>query len=240
MVSDPRAQALRALATFLVTDVTLGETLHRVAEVATDGIKGAEVAGIAMLDASGRATTAVYTDEESPQVDQAQYESGRGPCLDAWRQARTVRIDDMTMAADHYPEFARASLDHGIESTLSLGLVAGGKGVGALNLYARTTYAFTEADEELGEEIAAAAGAVLTNAHAYWSAFELSEGLREAMNSRAVIEQAKGILMAGSPTLDPDGAFDVLRRASQRENLKLREIAQRIVQRRPPPPPVGV
>jgi AmiR/NasT family two-component response regulator len=80
---------------------------------------------------------------------------------------------------------------------------------------------------------------VLANAAAYWSAFELSENLSEAMKSRAVIEQAKGILMAGSPKLDADGAFDLLRRASQRENVKLREIAQRIVDRRPAAPNAG-
>ena len=55
------------------------------------------------------------------------------------------------------------------------------------------------------------------------------------MRSRAVIEQAKGILIARSPEITPDKAFDVLRRASQRENVKLREIAQRIVDRKPAP-----
>ena len=120
----------------------------------------------------------------------------------------------MTDASERYPEFARAALGHGIPSTLSLPLVAGGDGVGALNLYARRAGAFTKEDEELGEELAAAAAAVLANTSAYWSAFELGEGLTEAMRSRAVIEQSKGILMAGGPELDADGAFDLLRRAS--------------------------
>jgi GAF domain-containing protein len=237
MSSDPRAIALRALATFLVTDASVGETLHRVADVATAALGGAEFAGIAMLGADGRATTAVYTDEMSPEVDKAQYESGRGPCLDAWRQGRTIRIDDMTAVTETYPEFSRAALDRGIPSTLSLALVAGGRGIGALNFYARRERAFTNEDEQLGEELAAAAATVLANSSAYWSAFELSEGLSEAMRSRAVIEQAKGILMAASPELDADGAFDLLRRASQRENVKLRDIAQRIVERRRAPSP---
>jgi GAF domain-containing protein len=235
MSADPRAVALRALATFLVSDASVGETLQRVADVTTAAVPGAEFAGIAMLGTDGRPTTAVYTDITSPEVDKAQYESGRGPCLDAWRQQRTIRVDDMTDAKDVYPEFARTALDHGIPSTLSLALVAGGRGIGALNLYARRKGVFTKEGEELGEELAAAAATVLANSSAYWSAFELSEGLTEAMRSRAVIEQAKGMVMAGSPGLDADGAFDILRRASQRENVKLREIAQRIVDRRPPP-----
>ena len=239
MSSDPRADALRALATFLVADAPVGETLDRVAALTTAALPAAEIAGIAMLGADGRPTTAIYTDSTSPEVDKAQYESGRGPCLDAWRQRRTVRIDDMTDAADRYPEFARAALDHGIPSTLSFGLVAGGDGVGALSLYDRPTGAFTEDHDERGEVLSAAATAVLSNARAYWSAFELSEGLTEAMRSRAVIEQAKGVLMAGAPELDADGAFDLLRRASQRENVKLRDVAKRIVERRrfPTDPP---
>jgi GAF domain-containing protein len=236
MSSDPRSDALRALATFLVTDAPVGETLHRVAALTTSALQGAEIAGIAMMATDGRPGTAIYTDETSPEVDQAQYDSGRGPCLDAWRERRTVRIDDMTEATDRYPEFARAALSHGIPSTLSFALVAGGEGIGALNLYARQAGAFTTEDEELGEELAAAAATVLANSSAYWTAYELSEGLTEAMRSRAVIEQAKGMLMAASPELDADGAFDVLRRASQRENVKLREIARRIVERRPRQP----
>lgn len=235
MSSDPRSDALRALATFLVADAPVNATLHRVAELTTTALGGAEIAGIAMLGTDGRPTTAVYTDVASPEVDRAQYESGRGPCLDAWRTRRTVRIDDMVQAMDRYPEFARLALDHDIPSTLSFALVAGGEGIGALNLYARKKGAFTQEDEELGEELAAAAATVLANSSAYWSAFELSEGLTEAMRSRAVIEQAKGILMAREPDLDAEGAFELLRRASQRENVKLRVIAKRIVERRPRP-----
>jgi len=73
---------------------------------------------------------------------------------------------------------------------------------------------------------------VLANAAAYWGAYDLSQQLNEAMQSRAVIEQAKGMLMAQSPGMTPDDAFDMLRAASQRENVKLRAVAQRIVDER--------
>ncbi len=77
------------------------------------------------------------------------------------------------------------------------------------------------------------AAVVVSNVAAYWSASDLGQQLRHAMESRSVIEQAKGMLMAQLPGLDADGAFDVLRRASQRENRKLRDIAQQIVDREP-------
>ena len=109
----------------------------------------------------------------------------------------------------------------------------GSRASGALNLYARTADGFSSDDEALGIELAAAAAIVLANASAYWEASQLSEQLGQAMRSRAVIEQAKGILMARSPQLTADEAFDLLRKASQRENVKLRDIAQRIVDRKP-------
>jgi len=192
----------------------------------------AAIAGIT-LDDGGHPSTGVYTDDESPRIDSAQYESGSGPCLDAWRQRRIVRIDDMRQAMEEYPEFARSAMEHGVGSTISLPMVIGGEGIGALNLYARTTNGFSQDDETIGLELATAAAAVLANSAAYQGATQLSEQLSEAMKSRAVIEQAKGMLMAQSPELSADDAFEVLRKASQRENVKLREVAQRIVERRP-------
>ncbi len=100
MSSDPRSHTLRALSTLLVADTSVGDTLQRVAELSTAALAGADFAGIAMLGADGRPTTGIYTDEDSPSVDRAQYESGRGPCLDAWRVKRVVRIDDMRQATD--------------------------------------------------------------------------------------------------------------------------------------------
>ncbi len=235
MPSDARSAALSALSGFLLSDLSLGDTLQRVAEITVDALPAATMAGVAMLDEYGRRQTGVYTDPQSPEMDSCQYESDRGPCLDAWRERRVVRIDDMTAAKRDYPEFADAALQHDVRSTISFPMLAGGEGIGALNLYATHEHAFDESDEILGVELTAAATVVLANATAYWTAVELGEGLGEAMKSRAVIEQAKGMLMAQSPDLDAEGAFDLLRRASQRENVKLRTVAQRIVERRPPP-----
>jgi GAF domain-containing protein len=237
MSSDARSDALRVLAEFLVAESTLGETLQRVSEITIDALPGAEIAGITMLDERGQATTAVFTDPDSPEIDQGQYESGRGPCLDAWRRKEVVRVPDMHEAADEYPEFSSLALEHGVLSTLSLPLVAAGKGIGALNLYSRQQNGFTEADAELGEDLATAASIVLANASAYWQVFELSEHLQRAMDSRAVIDQAKGILMARTAGLDADAAFAILARASQRENVKVREIARRIIDGEAPPAP---
>jgi GAF domain-containing protein len=228
MSQDPLAAAVSALAQFLVADVSLGETLQRVADISQHAVPAARFVGISMLDGEGEAATAIFTDPTSPEIDQAQYQTGSGPCLDAWRQGRNVRIFD-TASANDYPEFSRAAAAHGIRSTLSLPLLTAGRSLGAVNLYAGEVDGFSADDEDLLGELIVPAAAVLANAAAYWGAHELSETLRAAMATRAVIEQAKGILMARTPGVGADGAFELLVRASQRENVKLRDIAARIV-----------
>ncbi len=234
MPKDPFASALAALAQFQITRFTAGEALQRIADVTVDAIPAADVAGMTMLGDDEQPTTAIYTDDDSPEIDAAQYREGRGPCLDAWRTKRVVRIDQIEEATADYPAFAAACLEHGILSTLSLPMVAGEAAIGAMNLYARVPRGFDADDEDMGLDLAAAAGSVLGNVSAYWSVFDLSTNLGEAMKTRAVIEQAKGMLMAHRPYPSADEAFDVLRRASQRENVKVNAIAQRIVDGKPP------
>jgi transcriptional regulator with GAF, ATPase, and Fis domain len=234
MSTDASAKALQALSQFVISNMSMGDTLLRVSEATLEALPAADMAGISMLGENGKPTTGVFTDQETPEIDAAQYESGAGPCLDSWRTGTTVRLDDMELAAETYPDFARTALGYGVHSSLSLPLVVGDDAVGALNLYSRAPNGFSEDDEATGTVLASAAAIVLVNASAYWQAAHLSEQLAQAMQSRAVIEQAKGILMARAPHLSADHAFDLLRKASQRENVKLRDIAQRIVDRRTP------
>ena len=235
MPSDPRARAFHALAHLLVSDESLGDALRAVLHVVVDAVPAARHAGLTTSDRRGRPATPVSTDPEVPDMDEAQFAAQHGPCLDCWRTAEMIRIDDLRASTDRYPEFAAAANEHGIRSTLSVALVSDGSSLGALNLYSPDVGGFDEDDEHLLRDISPAVAAFLANAQAYWHAYELSEQLNQALTTRAVIDQAKGILMASNPNLDADGAFDLLRQASQRENAKLHDIAQRIVDRRPPP-----
>ncbi len=180
------------------------------------------MAAITML-VEGKPSTGVFTDPEAPEIDQSQYRTGQGPCLEAFRHQQIYRIDSTT-EDDRWPEFARTAADHGVLSTISLPLVARGEGLGALNLYSRRPSAFIDINLDESGVFANQAAMVLANARVYWDARELSENLQQAMQSRSVIDQAVGVIMATSGQ-SPDGAFQILVRASQRENRKLREIA---------------
>jgi GAF domain-containing protein len=216
-----------ALSQFFLSDGTLGDTLLRVAELACEA-SSSDFAGITLL-VNGRVRTGVFTDPASPEIDAAQYESGKGPCLDAFRHNEVCTVE--STEDDHrWPEFSRAAAEHGIASTLSVPIVARKELLGALNLYSRQPSRFDEPTVEHVENFAAHAAVVLANAQVFADARELNEGLNQALNSRATIDHAVGILMAPGGR-SPDDAFQILVRASQRENRKLRDIAAEIVQR---------
>jgi GAF domain-containing protein len=234
--NDPLRRAREALSSYLIGSDPLDETVRRVADIAVAAFPPARYAGVSML-VEGHPRTAIFTDEEAPEIDAAQYESGEGPCLDAFRERTTHRIDD-TDDDTRWPAFAAAASKHSIRSTISFPMVAGDEAVGALNLYSTEIAGFVDVDEDLGLEIAAQAAALLVNAQVYWDAYRLTENMQEAMRSRATIEQAKGMIMCRSHCTSEE-AFDMLVRASQRENRKLRNIAREIVeraQRRPTDP----
>jgi GAF domain-containing protein len=220
-------QSLRALSQFFVKDGTLGDTLFRVSEMACD-VTPAKYAGITML-VEGSPRTGVFTSAEAPEIDEAQYDTGEGPCLDAFRQQRVFRIES-TADDDRWPAFCALAAAHGIRSTISVPLTVHRESLGALNLYAENTGAFTKAHEETVQVFADQAAIALANAQVYWDARHLSENLTQAIKSRETIDHAVGILMA-TGGLTPQDAFQLLVRASQRENRKLRDVAEEIVTR---------
>ncbi len=221
------SEGVAALSRFVVGSETLEETLEKVCDLTKQTIAGTAFVGLTLM-VEGRPRTAVFTDPTSPEVDQAQYDSGEGPCLDAFRKGEVFIIRSMTEDGP-WPEFRRVAGAKGIRSTLSLPLVAGDTTIGAMNLYSCDEAAYAPSDAEAAEPFVTQASIALANASNYWETHSLTEHLQEAMKSRAVIEQAKGMLMAAQKC-DAEAAFEMLVKASQRENIKLRQVAERIVE----------
>ena len=130
--------------------------------------------------------------------------------------------------ADRWPEFSTVAAKAGVHSVLAVPLVAGNEPIGALNLYSKTPGGYDEADEETAVLFSEQAAVACANAEVYWRTYSLTEHLREALESRDVIGQAKGILMARR-NCTADAAFEALRQASQHRNIKLRDIAEQVV-----------
>ena len=140
----------------------------------------ADFAGITML-VDGKPSTGVFTDRQAPELDEAQYSSGRGPCLDAFRNQRVYRIDS-TADEERWPEFAKtAAWPMGSARRCPCRSLARGESLGALNLYSRLAVAFDDHSVDRIETFTRQAAIVLSNAQVYWDARQLNENLNQAM-----------------------------------------------------------
>lgn len=222
------ADVLAELATIVLADETLDSVLSRVAELTKRVIASADEVSLTLVR-KGRAETAAYTGVLAMQADERQYGLDGGPCLDAGRGGVVLIIDDMR-TEDRWPDYAPQAARIGVLSSLSVPLPIQEDLIGALNVYSQSARAFGEDDVRAGQTFAAYAAVAVANANTFASTAEMADNLRIAMASRATIEQAKGILMAGGG-ITPEQAFEMLVRASQRENRKLRDVATDLVQR---------
>jgi GAF domain-containing protein len=220
-------QSLHELARILFTGSNPEGTLETVARLAQRSIPQCEAASVTIVE-DGKPRTTVSTAELALAIDRHQYAQDEGPCLEAIRTQRVIRVDSFG-AEVRWPAFVPAVKEHGVQSSLSLPLMAADVTVGALNMYSLLDAGFAAA-EDIGQIFAAEAAITLANAAAYYRATELARNLTLALEHRDVIGQAKGILMA-QEGLTSEAAFDVLRRASQRSNRKVYELAAEIVAR---------
>jgi GAF domain-containing protein len=223
---DPRA-AFAELSKIMLGEQPLSATLERVAELAKQTIRGAADVSVTLLQ-DGEVAGAAFTGPLAAQLDERQYEAGFGPCMDAATSGRTITIDDTASSAS-YPDFARMAARQGVRHTMSIGLPVQRQTVGALNVYGTNDTPFDEAQQELAIAFASYAAVAVANAGVYASTATLAANLQRALDSRAVIDQAKGILMARNRGMSADAAFDLLSMESQLNNRKLRDIAQDVV-----------
>jgi GAF domain-containing protein len=214
------------LAKVVLVDRGLNQVLTEITGIARWAVPGPEAASITLIRGD-QAFTAAYDGQMALDADELQYERGYGPCIDAGLAGQMLRIDDMAVE-ERWPDYSRAAAAHGICSSLSVPLPFQGLSIGALNTYASRPHAFTEEDQVLAEEVATWVALAVANAEAASRTSDEVAHLRIAMRSRAVIEQAKGILMERYKITD-ERAFAVLTRVSQQSNMKLREVADLLV-----------
>ena len=220
-----RAQ-LSELTGMLLSSETLEATLGHVAEIAVRAIPACDGAGVSLFEGD-KLRTAAASSPFVQRVDAMQYSSGEGPCLDTIRTGearRTDRLDE----DPRWPKFGPSAVAEGLVSCLALPLTIGNHGTaGALNLYSESR-PFQETDEAIANRFVGPASVTVANAHAYAKAQELSEQLHEALESRDIIGQAKGIIQAREGSTAAQ-AFERLRLISQHRNVKLRDVAKAVV-----------
>jgi hypothetical protein len=209
-------------------EARLNELLGLILETAVD-VLGFDAATVTTRHAESLSTVAA-TDQRLVELDNAQYGPAGGPCVSVLDTPEAFVILEDIAADDRWQTFREAARELDVSSSLSVHIPAEAvKDVAAsLNLYARKQRRPGDEQVRVAASFAAQVGATMLGVEAYRATARLASGLAEAMRTRAVIEQAKGIVMA-ERNVDADGAFEILRRMSQDRNVKLREVAHEIV-----------
>jgi GAF domain-containing protein len=201
------------------------DTLASVVDLAVATIEGCDFAGIFLIEGDV-VTTPVHTDPIVVEIDALQHQVSEGPCLDAIAHRLVFYADDLDDDL-RWPHFAAHATTAGIRSVLALPLAANSH-LGALNLYARYPAAFGIVDRAKAAILASLASLALTVAQSHEDEERRADNLHAALASRETIGEALGILMERE-RITAGQAFDILRRASQHLNIKLREVAQNLV-----------
>jgi GAF domain-containing protein len=228
-MTDPQAMtsadAFADLGRINFSETDLATALARVADLAKRTISGADDVSITLVGAGG-AHTAAYTGERAVTVDEWQYQQRHGPCLAAAAANITVTVRDMA-GESRWPDWADRAIDAGVHSCMSIGLPLHECVSGAVNVYATKPHAFDDDAVLLAETFGGYAAVAMANARLYDTA-TLADHTYAAMDSRAVIEQAKGIIMA-ERRCTADEAFAILTKVSEYSGRALGDVAAVLV-----------
>jgi GAF domain-containing protein len=219
-------QSLRYLAQLSVATLPIRAMLTKVAECAVLAIPGAEGGGLTLIADDG-AETLVYTAQFVSEVDEIQYGMRQGPCLTAASEGSTV-LSNSLGEDERWPQFGPQVVGLGVHSALSLPLIRPGRVVGTLNIYARQRNAFSSRSAELGQQFAVPAAIAVRDSHVLHHVRETATRLETALATRAVIDQAIGILI-DSAGVSSKEAERRLRAASQATQRVLRDVAQDVL-----------
>jgi hypothetical protein len=222
--ADVVQNAVQELGRLAFAEHSLESVLQRVTALAAHVLPGEPVASVTILD-RGKPSTPASSGELALSLDEAQYRLGSGPCLAAASTGRRSELPD-TRAATEWAEFAAVAAANDCGSVLSFPLPARELVSGALNVYGREIPDRRTLDVVV--RFGASAVVPVANMYLYETAIERAAHLQTALDSRAVIDQAKGILMERFK-LTADQAFQVLTRVSMESNVKVRDVAQRFV-----------
>lgn len=224
---DGLRDSLLRLSRLSTNAMGLEQLLTRVAAYAVRAIPGADGAGLTLLE-EDRPATVVVTADFVREVDDIQHGIGQGPCIAAAREGQTV-LSGSLGGDQRWPRFGGAVARLGVHSVLSLPLITADVVVGALNVYAREKHAFDDRAAEIGELYAIPAAVAVENAQVLAQTQRLAARLQKALETRAVIERAVGIILSRIGGTEAE-ALNRLRSLSQQQHDKLSEVAQRIIE----------
>jgi hypothetical protein len=224
-------RAFVELADTLVDGYDLIDFLHLLGDRCV-ALLGVSEAGVVLADAGGALRVLASSSERMRNLELLEVQNQDGPCLDAWRTGAAASEADLARHGPaRWPHFAPAALECGFQSVYALPMRLRETRIGALNLFADEPGALSDEDAELGQAMADVASIGILQERFAHEQVVLTDQLQSALNSRIVLEQAKGVV-AEQTKLDMDSAFGLLRGYARNHSRRLGEVATDVVQRR--------
>lgn len=218
------------LADTLVAEFDVVELLHWLVEECTE-ILDTQAGGLMLVDPVGQLQLVASTSEDATLVEVMQLAAGRGPCLECFETGIPVTVGDIGTDGARWPEFSAEALKLGYRSIHATPLRLRGQVIGTMNLFSEHTGALVDEDIAVAQALADVATIGILQERSVRTATLLSEQLQHALDSRILIEQAKGVLAATMSTT-VDNAFTIMRTYARDRNLPLRTVADDLVNRR--------
>jgi len=233
MASETRERRLTAafvtLADTLVAGYDVVDLLQTLVDTCAD-LLDASAAGLMLADPAGDLAVVASTSEKSRLVETMQLSSGFGPCVQCFSTGAPVTVSDVAELGDEWPGFREAALEQGFRSVHGVPLRLRGNVIGTLNLFRTTTGALSDEDLSVAQGLADVATIGILQERAIREADIAKNQLQHALDSRVLIEQAKGVI-AYMRDVDMDEAFQTLRSYSRNNGLNLRDVAELVVNR---------
>lgn len=225
MTSERLVSALHELAEIVQSQRTLGGALAGIAEAATVSVPRCDAASIA-ISIEGRPSTAAITARVALELDMVQYDTHDGPCLTAFREVRSLRID-LVEQGEVFPHFARAAQQMGVRAALSVPATWGHEVVGTLNLYSRTG-PFDETAASVAAVLAAQIAIAVSRSPEFAAARGVVEEAQRNAEDSADVNMATGLLMVNQ-ACTAEQAEGLLRQAATEDEQTVLDIAHRII-----------
>ena len=211
----------------LITDFDLVDFLHNLTDHAA-AVSGAEAVGLMLADQQGQLRYMAASNETGKMLELFQLQNAEGPCLDCYSSRAPVVNADLASASERWPMFAPAAIAAGFQSVHAFPMRLRDSVIGALNLFGHADAAFKEEEVRVVQALADVATIGLLQERSIARSDSLTEQLPGALNSRIVIEQAKGALARQQGTT-PSEAFEVMRSQARRSRRRLVDVANEVI-----------
>lgn len=210
----------------MTRDYDVGEVLYRLTDQAVD-VLALDAAGVSLADGNGALKFVSATDDRVIRIEERQISLGQGPCHDAFDLGETMASADLT-EEPRWPAFADEALQQGCKAVAGIPMVANGSRIGAMNIFSNQPRAWSAEDLQIAQILAHMASGYIKNVRMLSASQLMTAQLQHALDSRIIIEQAKGILAERNGTT-PHKAFETLRQHARSNNLRIHDLCHAVV-----------